>query len=188
MQGPELITLIGLPGSGKSSVGRQLARRLGWPFTDTDAVIEQRLGCTIRMFFEQHGESAFRDIEQTVIDELTSQKDGCGVLATGGGAVLRSANRTHLQQRSCVVYLRAAPNELYQRLRHDRSRPLLQVADPLAKLHDLFDQRDPLYRATAHFTLDTGQPSVATLVSALLRQLELSGNATPSTGHAETPG
>lgn len=167
-----LVSLVGLPGSGKSTVGRQLARRLQLPFSDSDHVIEQRLGCSIREFFDREGEERFRDIEEAVLDELTQQP---GVLSTGGGAVLRPANREHLHTRGKVVYLKSNPEELLRRLRHDTQRPLLQVADPLQRLRDLYAVRDPLYRETAHFVIETGRPSVATLVNMIIMQLELAG-------------
>lgn len=176
------IALVGLPGGGKSTVGRQLARRLRLDFVDSDAVIEQRLGCSIRSYFEREGEAAFRDIEEGVIAELVLQPD-C-VLATGGGAVLRPANREALHRHATVVYLRSSPDELYRRLRHDTQRPLLQVADPLAKLKELYRQRDPLYRETAHFVVETGRPSVASLVNMVLMQLELAGVVAPRLPHA----
>lgn len=168
-----MISLVGLPGSGKSTVGRQLARRLSLPFLDSDHVIEQRLGCSIREFFDREGEARFRDLESTVIDELTQGTEG--VLSTGGGSVLRPLNREHLHQRTRVVYLRSNPDELFRRLRNDRSRPLLQVDDPLQRLRDLFAVRDPLYREAAHFVIETGRPSVATLVNMIVMQLELAG-------------
>ena len=164
---------MGLPGSGKTTVGRQLSRRLGLPFVDSDHVIESRIGCSIREFFEKEGEVRFRDIEQEVLDGLTQSTTS--VISTGGGAVLRLANREHLHHRSHVVYLKSTPEELFRRLRHDVSRPLLQVADPLTRLRELFVARDPLYRETAHFVLETGRPSVATLVNMVVMQLELSG-------------
>ena len=154
-------------------MGRQLARRLQLPFVDSDHAIETRIGCAIRVFFEREGEARFRDIEQEVIDELTA--GGTCVISTGGGAVLRSANRQHLHERSQVVYLKSTPEELFRRLRHDVNRPLLQVADPLTRMRDLFATRDPLYRETAHFVLETGRPSVATLVNMVVMQLELAG-------------
>jgi shikimate kinase len=167
-----LVSLIGMPGSGKSTIGRQLAKRLQVNFHDSDQVIEARLGCSIRQYFERQGEEAFRDIEQTVLDELTHQASG--ILATGGGAVLRAANRAHLRERGKVVYLKSMPEELFRRLRHDQNRPLLQVADPMARLDELFAQRDPLYRETAHYVFETGRPSVATLANMIMMQLELS--------------
>jgi shikimate kinase len=171
-----LISLIGLPGSGKSTVGRQLARRLQLPFIDSDHVIEQQIGCSIREYFEREGEERFRDVEEAVLDELSQQP---GVLSTGGGAVLRQANREHLRTRGKVVYLKSSPEELMRRMRHDTQRPLLQVADPLQRLRDLYAVRDPLYRETAHFVIETGRPSVATLVNMIVMQLELAG-ADPS--------
>jgi shikimate kinase len=155
-------------------VGRQLARRLGLRFVDSDHAIEARIGCSIREFFDREGEARFRDIEEEVLDAL-SQEPEC-VLSTGGGAVLRPANRTHLHSRGKVVYLKSTPEELFRRLRHDVSRPLLQVSDPLAKMRELFAVRDPLYRETAHFVLETGRPSVSTLVNMIMMQLDLSGS------------
>ncbi|MDD2919234.1 shikimate kinase [Rhodoferax sp.] len=166
-----IVSLIGLPGSGKSTVGRQLARRLQLPFFDSDHVIEQRLGCSIREYFEREGEDRFRDLEAAVIDELTQSPEG--VLSTGGGVVLRPENRHHLHDRSKVIYLNSSPDELFRRLRHDKHRPLLQVADPLQRLRDLHAQRDLLYRETAHIQVETGRPSVAALVNMILMQLEL---------------
>jgi shikimate kinase len=156
--------LVGLPGSGKSTVGRQLSRRLSLPFFDSDHVIEQRLGCSIREFFEREGEERFRDLEASIIDELTQGQTA--VVSTGGGSV---------HERGTVFYLKSTPEEVFRRLRHDRNRPLLQVEDPLQRLRDLFDARDPLYRQVAHFVIETGRPSVATLVNMIVMQLELGG-------------
>ena len=175
MTSPLLVALIGLPGSDKSTVGRQLARRLQLPFSDSDHRIEERLGCSIREYFEREGEDRFRDLEESVLDELTLHKQG--VLSTGGGAVLRPNNRQLLRERCQVVYLKSNPDELFRRLRHDVNRPLLQVADPLTRLRDLHAVRDPLYRETAHFVIETGRPSVSTLVNMVVMQLELSGAA-----------
>jgi shikimate kinase len=172
-----LCALIGLPGSGKSTVGRQLARRLQLPFFDSDQAIERQLGCSIREYFEREGEERFREVEESVIDQLSGL--GVGVLSTGGGSVLRATNRQHLRERSQVVYLNSSPAELFNRLRHDVNRPLLQVADPLTRLRDLHRLRDPLYRETAHFVIDTGRPSVASLVTTIVMQLELAGALRP---------
>ncbi|MEI6760764.1 MAG: shikimate kinase [Betaproteobacteria bacterium] len=167
------VALVGLPGSGKTTVGRQLARRLGLDYVDSDHVIEQRLGCSIRTYFELEGEDSFREVESVVLDELT-QKTGA-VISTGGGSVMREINRQRLHARCQVVYLNAHPDELFRRLRHDVNRPLLQVADPLTRLRDLHALRDPLYRATAHFIIETGRPSLAMLVNMIVMQLELAG-------------
>lgn len=112
-------------------------------------------------------------MEQAVLDELTQRPD-C-VLSTGGGAVLRPTNRENLKSRTQVVYLKSSPDELFRRLRHDTNRPLLQVADPLGRLRELYAVRDPLYREVAHFVIETGRPSVGTLVNMIVMQLELAG-------------
>jgi shikimate kinase len=172
-----LISLVGMPGSGKSTVGRHVARQLGLPFFDTDQVIERRIGCSIRDYFETQGEVAFRDVEQDVIREATQLERH--VIATGGGAVLREANRQALRDCTTVIYLRSSPEDLARRLRHDTHRPLLQQggADPLRRLRTLFEERDPLYRRVAHFVIETGRPSVHALVNMVLMQLELAGLA-----------
>lgn len=168
-----MIALVGLPGSGKSTVGRQLARRLQLPFLDSDHVIEERLGCSIKAAFERDGEESFRNLEEAVLDELTQIPRA--VVSTGGGAILRPATRQRLRERGHVVYLKSSPEEIFRRLKHDASRPLLQVEDPLARLRDLFAARDALYRETAHFSIETGRPSVHTLVNMIVMQLELAG-------------
>jgi len=178
VSGPRIIALVGLPGGGKTTVGRQLARRLGVRFVDSDAVIEQRLGESIRSYFEREGEQAFRDLEQATIEDLVNTWDG--VLATGGGVVLREANRSVLRERALVVYLRSSPEELARRLKHDTKRPLLQVANPLGKLRELHDARDPMYCETAQFIVETGRPSVPMLVNMILMQLELAGVLDPT--------
>ena len=172
------IALVGMPGCGKSTVGRHLARQLGWRFVDSDHEIERQIGGSIRTFFEQQGEAAFRDLEQQSIAALTQQP--ATVLATGGGAVLRLANRLALRAGCKVVYLRSSPEELFRRLRHDTQRPLLQVNDPLKRLRELFHQRDPLYRDACDYVIETGRPSVPNLVNMILMQLELAGVIDPS--------
>jgi shikimate kinase len=173
------IALVGMPGGGKSTVGKQLARQIGVPFVDSDHEIEARIGGSIRQFFEQHGEEAFRDLETEVIAELVTRPGAC-VLATGGGAVLRERNRELLHDGTTVLYLRSTPEDLFRRLRHDTTRPLLQVKDPLAKLREMHQQRDPLYRRCAHYVLESARPSVQALVNKALMQLELAGLLDPT--------
>ena len=170
---PVNVACVGLPGSGKTTIGRQLARRLDIRFFDSDSVLERRIGCSIREFFDWESEKSFRDLEQEVLDELT-QSGNC-VLSTGGGVVLRQVNRDNLHQRCQVIYLHSAPEEVFRRLQHDRHRPLLQVADPLAKLKELYRLRDPLYRETAHYVIETGRPSVSIMVNMIVMQLEVAG-------------
>jgi shikimate kinase len=167
------IALIGMPGCGKSTVGRHASRQINFDFVDTDLEVERLAGSTVREYFATHGESAFRDLESRALDSATT-REGC-VVATGGGIVLRESNRTMLTQRCTVVYLRSSPEDLARRLRHDTKRPLLQGADQASKLRELHAQRDALYRETAHFIIETGRPSVPMLVNMMLMQLELAG-------------
>jgi shikimate kinase len=161
-----VLALVGMPGSGKSTVGRQLARKLGVGFVDTDQVIEMRIGGTIRDFFEREGEAAFRDIEAQVLNDMT--RTACGVMAT-------EANRTLLRDRTQVIYLRVQPEEIYRRLRNDGQRPLLQVEDPKGRIKELFKERDPIYQASAHFVIETSRPRIPTMVTMIVSQLELAG-------------
>jgi shikimate kinase len=178
MQRGPTFTLVGMPGGGKSTVGRHLARHLRRPFFDADHEIERQIGCSIRVFFEREGEPRFRDVEEQVIARLAQESEA--VIATGGGAVLREANRHVLRAATQVIYLRSTPEELFRRLRHDTHRPLLQVGDPMRRLRELYADRDPLYRRTAHFIIETGRPSVPTLVNMILMQLELAGLVDPA--------
>jgi shikimate kinase len=176
---PAAIALIGLPGTGKSTVGRQVARQLDLQFVDTDHLIEQRIGCSISNYFEQHGEAAFRKIEAQVIDEVTARVEP-SVIATGGGVVLHPDNREHLHTRATVVYLRASAEELARRMRNDQRRPLLQGGDVLTKMRNLLAQRDPLYRQTAHYVIEAQRPSVHSMTNMVLMQLELAGVVKPA--------
>jgi shikimate kinase len=166
-----LCVLIGMPGAGKTTVGRQLARRLGVAFADTDAVIEARLGVSIREYFQREGEAAFRVLESQVLADVMQNHPG--VISTGGGIVTQANNRDLLKACGRCVYLRAKPEELMRRLRHDKVRPLLQVADPLAKLQELFNARDAWYRASASIILETGRPSMNFLVREIANRLDL---------------
>lgn len=165
------IFLVGLMGAGKTTVGRLLAKQLGKTFIDADHEIEARTGVKIPVIFEIEGEEGFRRREEAVIAELTQLNDI--VLGTGGGAVLSPKNRELLHSRGIVVYLRGTPEQLYERTRHDRNRPLLQTADPLARLRELYAQRDPLYREIADLVVDTGRQSVAGFARQLKDKLEL---------------
>ncbi len=178
--------MVGLPGSGKTTVGRQLARRLAIPFVDSDHAIENRLGCSVREYFEREGEARFRDIESAVLNDLSQTHTG--VLSTGGGSVLRPENRQRLRERGHVFYLRSTPEEVFRRLRYDQNRPLLQVSDPMARLRDLFEARDPIYKEAAHDVIETNRPSVSTLVNMIIRKLEQVGElpTAPNTGASLT--
>ena len=166
---PGSIFLVGMMGAGKTSVGRVLAKRLQKSFYDSDQVIEDRTGVKIPVIFEIEGEAGFRVRESAVIDELTALRDI--VLATGGGAVLSERNRERLKTTGTVVYLRATVRDLLNRTRHDKNRPLLQAVDPRARLTELYEKRDPLYREVAHLTIDTGNQSLTSLVNRLCQLL-----------------
>ena len=163
------IYLVGMMGAGKSTVGRALAKHLHLSFVDADAEIVERTGVKIPVIFEIEGEAGFRARECAVLQELT-QRHGL-VLATGGGAVLNAANRELLRQHGIVIYLRVKPEDLLQRTRNDKNRPLLQTQNPLETLRQLYAERDPLYRETAHLIVDTGNQSVARLVNLLVQRL-----------------
>lgn len=162
------IYLIGLMGAGKTTVGRQLAKRLGRPFYDSDHEIVERTGVPIPTIFEIEGEEGFRRREVQIIHELT-EAQGL-VMATGGGAVLKPENRARLRDTGWVVYLNVQPVLLYERTRQDRNRPLLQVADPLKRLEELYALRDPLYRETAHLIVDGGYLVASGIVNHVLRE------------------
>ncbi len=179
------IFLIGLMGAGKTTIGRVLARQRQLGFVDSDHEIVTRCGVPIPTIFEIEGEAGFRRRESAVLDELT-QRHGI-VLATGGGAVLDPENRSRLKARGTVVYLRAQPQELWLRTRHDRNRPLLQTGDPLKKLQELYAVRHPLYMETAHIVLDTGRQSVYSLIARLERRLA-EAHAGEGTGEAGSCG
>lgn len=158
-------------GAGKTTVGRMLARRLKRAFYDSDHEIERRCGVRIPVIFDIEGEAGFRARESQVIADLCSLHGI--VLATGGGAVLAEENRRQLAAHGNVVYLHARPGYLWQRVRHDRNRPLLATPDPQKRLESLYAERDPLYRETADVVLDTGKQSVQSLVKELLACLEV---------------
>src|SRR5437667_5078107 len=179
MKRGENIYLVGLMGAGKTTVGRLLARRLKLRFVDSDQEIERRCGVKIPLIWEIEGEAGFRGREAQVLAELTAQ-DGA-VLATGGGAVLLDENRKRLAARGgTVVYLRASPEELYRRVHYDRNRPLLATGDPLARLRELYAERDSLYRGVADLVIDTGAQSVQALPRGLRGTLEERGKASAS--------
>lgn len=164
------VFLVGLMGAGKTTVGRRLARVLGLRFVDCDRELEARTGVDIPLIFEIEGEAGFRAREARLLEELTA---GSGmVLATGGGAVLGEANRARLRERGLVVYLEAPVEQLHERTRRDRRRPLLHTADPKARLAALLAEREPLYRACADLIVATAGRTVAQLVDHIARERE----------------
>jgi shikimate kinase len=179
--------LVGMMGAGKTTVGKRLARHLGWDFVDADRELEARLGVGIPTIFALEGEAGFRRREAALIDELTRRERL--VLATGGGVVLDPANRDALASRGTVVYLRASVGDLWHRLRRDRLRPLLQTPDPRARIEQLVLEREPLYRQIADLVVDTGRQPVETVVAAIVRRLPAGPEAAmePSDGTTAAP-
>lgn len=164
--------LVGLMGAGKSTLGRQVARRLQLPFYDADIELEKRMGVSIPTLFEIEGEQSFRDREEALIGELTDLRNI--VLATGGGAISRAGSRGYLKERGTVLYLHASPETLWSRVRHSRNRPMLHVGDPQARLAALYAERDPLYREIADHVIESDRDGVMrfarTLASGLATQ------------------
>lgn len=156
-------------GSGKTTVGRLLAKKLGMRFVDSDHEIEARTGATVSWIFEIEGEDSFRRREVETIDDLTSQKGV--VLATGGGAVVHPENRKNLKARGTVIYLRASVNNILQRTMHDKSRPLLQTENRRQKIEELARQREKFYSEVADIIIDTGRPNVHAMVQTIMNQL-----------------
>lgn len=164
------LILVGMMGSGKTTMGRALARHLGKAFVDSDEEIQQRTGVTIPHIFDIEGETGFRQRETAAIRDLV-ERDNM-VLATGGGAVLAEQSRELMRQNGIVIYLKVNVHDLWQRTRHDRNRPLLQTADPYAKLTELFQQRDPLYLQVADIVMQSGKQSAHALMLQLVDEIE----------------
>jgi len=164
------IVLVGMMGAGKTTVGRELAKRLGRRFVDSDHEIVDRTGVAIPVIFDVEGETGFRKREAMVIDELSN--DSGIVLATGGGVVLSPENRAVLSSRCCVVYLDVPVQTLFERTRHDKNRPLLQVENPRAKIESLHKARDPLYREVAHVVVSGGRGSAKSMLRKIEKALQ----------------
>ena len=167
------IYLIGYRGTGKSTVGPLLAARLGWRFVDADELLERRAGRTIQEVFAAEGETGFRDREQAILNELATLEKH--VIATGGGVILRPANRERLRASGLVAWLAASPATIWQRLQADPTtasrRPTLSQGG-LAEVEEKLRQREPLYRETALCEIDTEARSPEALADAILAAWE----------------
>lgn len=173
------IVLIGMPGAGKTTVGKALARLLDLAFVDSDKELVMRTGVPVTTIFEIEGEHGFRARESALLVELLEQTGL--VLATGGGAILQPENRTVLRANATVVYLRASLDALWERTRRDTARPLLRTPDPRRTLADLLALRDPLYRETAHVMFDTGRQSASKLAQQIAASLRANQASPPET-------
>ena len=163
------VFLVGPMGSGKTTIGRQIARALKKKFIDSDHEIEKRTGVDIPFIFDKEGEDGFRKREHDMIEELAAHKDI--VLATGGGSVIWPANRQLLKQNGVVIYLHAELKELLKRTARDRNRPLLQTDDPKSKLAKLIQEREDFYREVADFVIDTGGRTAKSVVKEILEKI-----------------
>lgn len=172
-------------GAGKTTVGRALAKKLNKRFVDSDHEIEARTGASIPWIFEIEGEESFRQREAEVIRDLTAE-DGI-VLATGGGAILRQQNRDYLKARGTVIYLRASVHSILQRTSRDRNRPLLQTADPRARIEALAREREPHYLEIADLIIETGRPNVQFLVQSILGQLDFTAGPGAAPASSQQP-
>ena len=157
-------------GSGKTTIGQLLAKRLALPFFDSDHELEARTGVSVATIFEIEGEPAFRSREAQIIDELTQRRPI--ILGTGGGAILNAETRTAMHSRGTVIYLHSTPETSYDRVRRNRDRPLLMVADPLARLRQLYEMRHPLYRETAHFIVESYRDRPSAVVAEIVQIAE----------------
>jgi shikimate kinase len=172
------IFLIGLMGSGKTTIGQLLAKRLNRPFFDSDHELERRTGVSVATIFEIEGEPAFRIRESQIIDELTQHMPI--ILGTGGGAILNAGTREVLHARGTVIYLHSTPETAYERVRRNRDRPLLMVSDPLARLRQLYEIRHPLYRETAHFVVESYRDRPSAVVAEVLQLVDLRSTSATS--------
>lgn len=151
----ENLVLIGFMGCGKSTVGRALQQRLGYPLVDMDQVIEQRAGKPIARIFSEDGEGVFRDMESALLREFGEAGGPRRIISTGGGVVVREENRAQLGRLGYVVWLNAPAEVVWERTSKNRSRPLLQVESPMERIRTLMAEREPLYQQAAHLKLDT---------------------------------
>jgi shikimate kinase len=163
------IFIVGPMGAGKSTVGRQLSESLSYTFKDSDQEIQRRTGVDIPTIFEFEGEEGFRNRERQVIEELVTEERI--VLATGGGAILSPENRQNLSSRGVVIYLHCSPEQQYARTARDRNRPLLDTEDPLAKLREIMEEREPLYRQVADMVVSTEKRGTSSVVKEICRRL-----------------
>ncbi len=164
------VFLVGPMGTGKTTIGNQLAKALNFEFIDADEALEKRTGASITLIFDVEGEQGFREREEKILDDLTQRKQV--VLATGGGAVLREANRAALSERGFVVYLRSPVETLIERTRFDTSRPLLKTEDPAATLREIMENREPLYEAVADLIVDTETRNIKQIVKRIAGELQ----------------
>jgi shikimate kinase len=176
------LVLVGMPGSGKSTIGRRLAQRLQRPFVDADTALEERCGVSVATVFDIEGEAGFRQRETRLLADLVAQPDI--VIATGGGVVVTEANRDLLRRDASVIYLQTSLGELWTRLQNDRKRPLLQGENPKQRLADLLAARESLYEAVADVTVRSRRQSAEKMTAEIIRSLRRA-DIIPSAGEGD---
>jgi shikimate kinase len=183
---PRNIFLVGMPGAGKSTLGKSLAKRLSLHFVDADQELVGKTGVPIATIFEFEGEAGFRERETQLLAELVARDEI--VLATGGGAILAAANRMALRKHGVVIYLRAGLEDLRARTLRDTKRPLLQAAHPEKVLRELLETREPLYNEVADLIVDTGRLPAAKLTETIIERLSRQGLWPPAARQSHSPG
>lgn len=166
------VILIGYMGSGKSTVGRQLSRRLGYAFIDTDSKIEEKEGISIKEMFATRGEEYFRECETGFLQELILEHAEDVLISTGGGMPMRAQNAILMQSLGTVIYLKASAQTIYQRVKHDTSRPLLQCENPLQRIQHMLEERGPKYEVASDFIIEVDGKDIAQLVNEIVEKLQ----------------
>ena len=164
------VVLIGFMGAGKTTVGRALSEKLGWPVWDTDELIQQKAGCTVSEIFERHGEACFRKMEQDLLKELADRKEK-GVISTGGGMPVYAANRPLLQEIGPVIYLKVKPETVLFRLKGDHTRPLLQGDGARDRVYELLKEREAAYQDAAGIVLEADEKSAEELAEEIKERI-----------------
>lgn len=168
------VILIGFMGCGKTTVGIRLSYRIRRVLEDTDKRIEKEQGKSISEIFSSEGEGYFRDLETVLLEKLLQEKY-CRIISTGGGLPMREENRRLLRELGTVIYLRIKPETVYQRLKNDTTRPLLQCEDPLSRIRDLMEQRMPLYEQAAHIVIDVDDKDMEQVLESITDSLRKIG-------------
>jgi len=163
------IVLIGFMGTGKSAIGREISKKLGIPFIDTDQLIEEREGKSISEIFEAQGESYFRALESAVLTEIAEADDAQrAVIALGGGTPIQEVNHSPIRSLGCVIWLKTSLQETYDRVTKNSNRPLLQCDNPCEKIQSLMDDRYPIYEKVSDYAIKTADLSVSELASGII--------------------
>ncbi|NLK20913.1 MAG: shikimate kinase [Epulopiscium sp.] len=163
------IVLMGFMGCGKSTIGKLISQKIQSEFVDTDFLIEKKIGISISSFFEKYGENSFRQIEEEIISEIAQGKNQ--VIATGGGIIKNFNNISNLRANGIIVYLNASPSHIFQNLKGDTTRPLLNTKDKLETINALLNERKPLYERYADIIVNVNHQLIQDIVTTILRHI-----------------